>query len=107
MTISLTDAAADRVRNYIQDLDSAVGLRLGVKVVGCSGYAYVVDVADAVNPDDTVFETKGVKVVVNEKSLPIVDGTEIDFTKEGLNEGFAYHNPNARNMCGCGESFGV
>ncbi len=107
MTISLTDAAADRVRNYIQDRDAAVGLRLGVKVVGCSGYAYVVDVADAVNADDTVFETKGVKVVVNEKSLPIVDGTEIDFTKEGLNEGFAYHNPNARNMCGCGESFGV
>ncbi len=107
MTISLTDAAADRVRKYIQDRTTAVGLRLGVKVVGCSGYAYVVDVAEQVNDDDTVFESKGVKVVVNEKSLPIVDGTEIDFTKEGLNEGFAYHNPNARNMCGCGESFGV
>jgi len=107
MSISLTDAAADRVRTYIQDRSAAVGVGLGVKVVGCSGYAYVVDVAEQVNDDDTVFESKGVKVVVNGKSLPIVDGTEIDFTKEGLNEGFAYHNPNARNMCGCGESFGV
>ena len=107
MAINLTDAAADRVRSFILSNRSAVGLRLGVKVVGCSGYAYVVDLADAVNDDDTVFESKGVKVVVSEKSLPIVDGTEIDFTREGLNEGFAYSNPNARNMCGCGESFGV
>lgn len=107
MAINLTDDAADRVRSYIHSSGSAVGLRLGVKVVGCSGYAYVVDLADAVNDDDTVFESKGVKVVVSEKSLPIVDGTEIDFTREGLNEGFAYRNPNAKNMCGCGESFGV
>ena len=107
MAINLTDAAADRVRSFIHSNASAVGLRLGVKVVGCSGYAYVVDLADAVNDDDTVFESKGVKVVVSEKSLPIVDGTEIDFTREGLNEGFAYSNPNAKNMCGCGESFAV
>jgi len=107
MAINLTDAAADRARSFILSHSSAVGLRLGVKVVGCSGYAYVVDLADAVHDDDTVFESKGVKVVVSEKSLPIVDGTEIDFTREGLNEGFAYSNPNAKNMCGCGESFGV
>ena len=107
MAIHLTDAAAERVRSFMRGRGSAVGLRLGVKVVGCSGYAYVVDLADRVNDDDTVFESHGVKVVVSEKSLPIVDGTEIDFTREGLNEGFAYHNPNARNLCGCGESFGV
>ena len=107
MTISLTDAAADRVRRFLHDDSSAVGLRLGVKTVGCSGYAYVVDLAQRVNEDDTVFESNGVKVVVNAKSLPIVDGTEIDFTRQGLNEGFAYHNPNAKSLCGCGESFGV
>ena len=107
MSISLTDAAAERVRRYLCDNVSAVGLRLGVKTVGCSGYAYVVDLAQNVNADDTVFESNGVTVVVNAKSLPIVDGTEIDFTRQGLNEGFAYHNPNATNLCGCGESFGV
>ena len=107
MSVSLTESAADRVRHFLEGNAAAVGLRLGVKVVGCSGYAYVVDLAEQVNEDDTVFESKGVKVVVNEKSLPIVDGTEIDFTRQGLNEGFAYSNPNARNLCGCGESFGV
>ncbi len=107
MAINLTPAAAERVRQYMRGRDAAVGLRLGVKTVGCSGYAYVVDLAHTVNADDTVFESNGVKVVVSEKSLPIVDGTEIDFTRQGLNEGFAYHNPNVRNMCGCGESFGV
>jgi iron-sulfur cluster assembly protein len=85
----------------------ALGLRVGVKVVGCSGYAYVVDLADRVNDDDEVFESNGIKVVVDARSLPVVDGTEIDFSRQGLNEGFAYSNPNARNMCGCGESFGV
>ncbi len=82
-------------------------MRLGVRTVGCSGYAYVVDLADGVNDDDTVFESNGVKVVVSRKSLPIVDGTEIDFARDGLNEGFAYSNPNAKSLCGCGESFGV
>lgn len=107
MAVNLTTIAADRVRQFLQTDSNAVGLRLGVKVVGCSGYAYVVDLADAVNDDDSVFESNGVKVVVNKKSLPIVDGTEIDFTRDGLNEGFAYSNPRAKNMCGCGESFGV
>jgi iron-sulfur cluster assembly protein len=107
MAVNLTSSAAERVRQYMRGHESAVGLRLGVKVVGCSGYAYVVDLAEEVTADDTVFESNGVKVVVNSKSLPIVDGTEIDFTRQGLNEGFAYSNPNARNMCGCGESFGV
>jgi iron-sulfur cluster assembly protein len=107
MAVILTTTAADRVRQFMAARADAVGLRLGVKVVGCSGYAYVVDLTDAVNEDDSVFESNGVKVVVNQKSLSIVDGTEIDFSRDGLNEGFAYHNPNAKNMCGCGESFGV
>ena len=107
MAVNLTTTAADRVRQFMAENANAVGLRLGVKVVGCSGYAYVVDLTDAVNEDDSVFETNGVKVVVNQKSLSIVDGTEIDFSRDGLNEGFAYTNPNAKNMCGCGESFGV
>ena len=107
MAVSLTDAAAERVKTYMRGHADATGLRLGIKVVGCSGYAYVVDLAHDVDADDTVFESHGVKVVVDAKSLPIVDGTEIDFTRQGLNEGFEYRNPNARNMCGCGESFGV
>ena len=107
MSIRLTDAAAERVRRVLEDNRAAVGMRLGVKTVGCSGYAYVVDLADGINDDDTVFESNGVKVVVNRKSLPIVDGTEIDFARDGLNEGFAYSNPNAKSQCGCGESFGV
>ena len=107
MAVNLTTTAAERVRQFMTTNSDAVGLRLGVKVVGCSGYAYVVDLTDAVNDDDSVFESNGIKVIVNRKSLEIVDGTEIDFSREGLNEGFAYHNPNAKNMCGCGESFGV
>ena len=107
MAVNLTPSAAERVRQFMTGNAKAVGLRLGVKVVGCSGYAYVVDLTDAVNEDDSVFESNGVKVVVNQKSLSIVDGTEIDFARDGLNEGFAYTNPNAKNMCGCGESFGV
>ena len=107
MAVNLTTTAAERVRQYMTTDADAVGLRLGVKVVGCSGYAYVVDLTDAVNDDDSVFESNGVKVIVSRKSLNIVDGTEIDFSRDGLNEGFAYSNPNAKNMCGCGESFGV
>ena len=107
MSVNLTATAADRVRHFMSDNANAIGLRLGVKVVGCSGYAYVVDLTDAVNADDSVFESNGVKVVVNQKSLSIVDGTQIDFSRDGLNEGFAYSNPNAKNMCGCGESFSV
>jgi iron-sulfur cluster assembly protein len=107
MAVNLTTTAAERVRQFMTTDADAVGLRLGVKVVGCSGYAYVVDLTDAVNDDDSVFESNGVKVIVSRKSLNIVDGTEIDFSRDGLNEGFAYSNPNAKNMCGCGESFGV
>ena len=107
MPITLTMPAAQRVQKFIQNANHGMGLRLGVKTTGCSGMAYVVDVAEMVNPEDTVFESNGVKVVVDAKSLPYVEGTEIDFAKDGLNEGFVYQNPNVKSLCGCGESFGI
>ncbi len=107
MAISLTESAASRVLEYLGRRGHGVGLRLGVKKTGCSGFAYVVDYADEVGGDDVVFQDAGVKVVVDPKSLPYVDGTEIDFVKEGLNEAFKFRNPNAAGECGCGESFAV
>ena len=107
MSISLTAAAAERVRTYLATRGRGVGLRLGVKKTGCSGYAYVVNYADEVGSGDTVFEQGGVKVIVDAESLRYVDGTEIDFVREGLNEAFKFRNPNVRGECGCGESFNV
>ena len=107
MAINLTPAAADRVRHFMQHQPSALGLRLGIKVNGCSGYAYMVELTESVNDDDQIFESHGVKVVVDSMSLEIVDGTEIDFSSKGLNQGFDYHNPKVKSLCGCGESFGV
>lgn len=107
MPVSLTPAAAERVRSFIVNRGRGVGLRLGVKKTGCSGYAYVVNYADEVAAGDTVFEYAGVKVIVDAESLPYVDGTEIDFVKQGLNEAFKFRNPNVRGECGCGESFNV
>ncbi len=107
MAISLTQSAADRVRSYLQKRGSGVGLRLGVKKTGCSGFAYVINYADTVEENDTVFEDRGIKVVVDEDSLPLIDGTEVDFTKQGLNEAFKFRNPRSTGECGCGESFNV
>lgn len=107
MSISLTESAASRVRNFLQSRGHGVGLRLGVKKTGCSGFAYVVNYADGVDPDDIVFEDRGVKIVVDRDSLGLVDGTEIDFVKHGLNEAFRFRNPNVKGECGCGESFTV
>ncbi len=107
MAISLTEAAAGRVRQYLDKRESAVGLRLGITKTGCSGYSYVVNFADAVADDDVVFEDKGVQVVVDAEALPLVDGTEVDFVKNGLNEAFSFRNPNVAGECGCGESFNV
>jgi iron-sulfur cluster assembly protein len=107
MSVSLTPAAAERVRNFLETRGRGVGLRLGVKKTGCSGYAYVVNYADEVKSGDTVFEHSGVKVIVDEESLRYVDGTEIDFVRQGLNEAFKFRNPNVRGECGCGESFSV
>ncbi len=107
MAINLTDVAAQRVKNFLQNRGKGLGLRIGIKTTGCSGMAYVLEFVDDVEEDDKVFETKGVKVVVDPKSLVYLDGTEVDFTREGLNEGFKFINPNARDECGCGESFTV
>ena len=107
MPITLSTAAADRVRNFLTARGHGIGLRLGIKKTGCSGYAYVVNYAEEVNPGDVVFEDGGVKVIVDAESLPYVDGTEVDFIKQGLNEAFKFRNPKAKGECGCGESFTV
>ena len=95
------------MKNFLANRGRGVGLRLGVKATGCSGYAYVVNYADEVQGDDVVFEDRGVKVIVDRKSLGYIDGTQIDFVKEGLNEAFKFRNPNVKGECGCGESFTV
>ena len=107
MAITLTEAAAARVRAFLDQRGKGVGLRLGVKTTGCSGMAYVIEYADDIEEGDTVFEDHGVKVLVNPKSLVYLDGTELDYAREGLNEGFQFNNPNVKDMCGCGESFNV
>jgi iron-sulfur cluster assembly protein len=107
MAISVTPTAAERVRGFIAKRGKGEGLRLGVRTSGCSGMAYVIEYADKIEPDDEVYESNGVRIVVDRKSLVYLDGTEIDFTREGLNEGFKFNNPNVKSACGCGESFGV
>jgi iron-sulfur cluster assembly protein len=107
MAILLTESAADRVRNHLQKRGAGVGLRVGIKKTGCSGFAYVVNYADEILADDAVFEARGVKVVVDPTSLPLIDGTLVDFVKQGLNEAFKFQNPKAKGECGCGESFNV
>ena len=107
MSVTLSESAAERVRSFLASRGSGVGLRLGIKKTGCSGYAYVVNYADAVHDQDVVFEDRGVKVVVDRDSLALVDGTQIDFVRQGLNEAFKFRNPKAKGECGCGESFNV
>ena len=107
MSISLTPAAADRIKSYLDKRGHGVGLRLGIKKTGCSGYAYVVNYADEVLESDLVFEQRGVTVLVDKESLGFIDGTEVDFVKQGLNEAFKFRNPNVKGECGCGESFTV
>lgn len=107
MSITLTEAAANRVKQYLQTRGKGEGLRFGVKTNGCSGYSYVVNYADEINADDHIFESNGVKVIVDDKSLDIVSDTEIDFVKSGLNESFQFNNPKTKDTCGCGESFSV
>ena len=107
MSVTLTEAAAKHVQKYLARRGKGVGLRLGVKTSGCSGMAYKLEFADQVEPDDKVWESFGVKVLVDEKSLPYLDGTELDYTREGLQEGFKFHNPNEKSRCCCGESFQI
>lgn len=107
MSITLTERAATHVQNYLTKRGKGVGLRFGVRTTGCSGMAYKLEFVDAPNPDDLQFESHGVKVVVDPKSLPYIDGTQLDFVREGLNEGFKFLNPREKDRCGCGESFRV
>ena len=107
MAITLTDRAANHVQNYLAKRGRGVGVRFGVRTTGCSGMAYKLEFVDAVNAEDQTFESRGVKVFVDPKSLVYIDGTELDFVREGLNEGFKFNNPQEKDKCGCGESFNV
>ncbi len=107
MAISLTESAANRVKAFLVSRGHGIGLRLGVRKTGCSGFAYVVNYADESLPGDIVFEDRGVKVYVDSESLALIDGTTVDFIKQGLNEAFRFRNPNVKGECGCGESFSV
>ncbi len=107
MAITMTAAATSRVRTFLENRGKGIGLRLGVKTTGCSGMAYVLEFVDQLNEEDQVFEVDEVKIIVDTKSLVYLDGTELDFVKEGLNEGFQFNNPNVKDECGCGESFTV
>ena len=107
MAITLTPAAAQHVSRYLSRRGQGLGVRLGVTTTGCSGLAYKLEYVDEQQPEDLVFEDHGVKVLIDPKSLPYMDGTELDFVREGLNEGFKFNNPNVKGECGCGESFTV
>ena len=107
MAVTLTPAAAERVRKFLEKRGKGEGLRLGVRTSGCSGMAYVLEYVDAIDTEDNVYESHGVKVIVDPKSLAYLDGTQLDYTREGLNEGFKFNNPNVKDSCGCGESFNV
>lgn len=107
MSVTMTPAASERVRTFIANRGKGLGLRLGIKTTGCSGLAYVLEFVDELNEDDSVFEVDDVNIIIDAKSLVYLDGIELDFVKEGLNEGFKFTNPNAKGECGCGESFNV
>ncbi|APQ11469.1 MULTISPECIES: iron-sulfur cluster assembly protein IscA [Pseudomonas] len=107
MAISMTESAARHVQRSIDGRGKGAGIRLGVRTTGCSGLAYVLEFVDELAAEDQVFESHGVKVIIDPKSLVYLDGTELDFVREGLNEGFKFNNPNVRGECGCGESFNI
>ncbi len=107
MAITLSDKAAKHVAGFLEKRGKGIGLRLGVRTSGCSGMAYKLEFVDEVNEDDQVFDSNGVKVIVDARSLPYLDGMELDYAREGLNEGFKFNNPNVKDQCGCGESFNV
>jgi iron-sulfur cluster assembly protein len=107
MAVTMTERAAKHVAGFIQKRGRGLGLRVGVRTTGCSGMAYKLEYVDAESPDDQAFESHGVKIFVDPKSLAYIDGTELDFVREGLNEGFQFNNPREKDRCGCGESFRV
>lgn len=107
MAVTMTAAASERVKSFLANRGKGIGLRLGIKTTGCSGLAYVLEFVDDINADDEVFQVDDVNIIIDSKSLAYLEGTELDFVKEGLNEGFQFTNPNAKGECGCGESFNV
>ncbi len=107
MAVSLTESAARQITRQLEKRGKGVGLKLGVRKSGCSGYAYILDYSDAVADDDAVFEDFGVKVIVQQNDLPFIDGIQLDYRREGINEAFQFNNPNVTGECGCGESFTV
>ena len=107
MTVTLSEKAANHIANFLQRRGKGVGLRFGVRTTGCSGLAYKLEYVDDVGQDDCVFESHGIKLFIDPKSLPYIDGTELDYGREGLNEGFKFNNPNVKDECGCGESFRI
>lgn len=107
MAITLSESAAHRVRHFVGTREGVTGLRVGVRKSGCSGFSYVLDYAREAGPDDAVFEDRGVRIVVDRKSLSLIDGTRVDFVREGLGQTFRFENPNVSDACGCGESFNV
>jgi iron-sulfur cluster assembly protein len=107
MSVTLTKRAAEHVGKYLRGEPDAQGIRLGVRPAGCSGYRYIVETAESVREKDTVFETNGIQLVIDPESLKYLDGTSVDFAREGLNEGFKFDNPNVKETCGCGESFNL
>lgn len=107
MSISISDKAAKRISHYLNNRGSGLGVRLSVNTTGCSGLGYNMEFVDQLNDDDSIFKEKGIKIIIDAKSLIYLNGTEIDYKKEGLNEGFNFQNPNAKSLCGCGESFTI
>jgi iron-sulfur cluster assembly protein len=107
MNIQLTDAARQRMQSFLADQPAAAGVRFGVRKTGCSGYAYVVEIAERVNEGDRLVEQDGIRLVIDRRSVPFVEGTQIDFARQGLNSSFVFRNPNVTGECGCGESFTV
>lgn len=107
MSISVTESAAQQIQKQLTKRGSGLGLRLGVKKSGCSGYAYVLDYVDELESSDAMFESSGIKIIVKNEDLPVLDGIEVDYQKQGLNAAFKFNNPNVKGMCGCGESFAV
>lgn len=107
MSVTLTEQAANHISRYLERRGKGLGLRFGVRTTGCSGLAYKLEYVDEVGCDDCVFESHGIKLFIDPKSLPYIDGTELDYGREGLNEGFKFRNPNVKDECGCGESFRI
>lgn len=107
MKISMTNAAVARIKSLMNDMNQPLGIRIEIKNSGCSGYTYVMNFAESNNVNDNIFDNNGALLVIDNESLQLIDGTEIDYVKEGLNEGFKFNNPNAKDVCGCGESFNI